>query len=100
MVDSAGPWTVRVDTGLKVVETKIHVMIMVDSCTNWPKLALIPTENSIDCAKRLISIVYADTPGLLNAYDAYVADMLPRHVNVADMSQHDPCRTTRNIGDT
>jgi hypothetical protein len=52
MVDSAGPWTVRIDTGLKVVEVKIHVMSMVDSCTNWVELALIPTENSFDCAKQ------------------------------------------------
>ena len=49
MVDCAGPWTVRVDTGLKVVETKIHVMSIVDS---WVELALIPTENSFDCAKQ------------------------------------------------
>jgi hypothetical protein len=53
MVDGVGPWTVRVDTGLKVIETNIHVMSMVDSCTNWVELALIPTENSsFDCAKQ------------------------------------------------
>ena len=52
MVDSAGPWTVRFDTGINVVETKIHVMSMVDSCTNWVELALIPTENSFDCTKK------------------------------------------------
>jgi hypothetical protein len=51
MVDTAGPWTVRIDTCLKVVETMIHVMSMVDSCTNWPELALVLTKNSVDCAK-------------------------------------------------
>jgi hypothetical protein len=41
-IDCAGPWSIKVkDTeNNKLIEYKLHVVTMVDSCTNWLELVL------------------------------------------------------------
>ena len=53
-VDCAGAWTVRIEEEIikKEIEYKIHILLMVDACTNWCELALIPTANSKTCAAQ------------------------------------------------
>jgi hypothetical protein len=53
-VDCAGPWTVRFQNTIanELIEYKIHVLTMVDACTGWPELALIPIANSKSCANE------------------------------------------------
>jgi hypothetical protein len=47
-LDCAGPWTVRVKDGpmTKDITYEIFILTMVDACTNWTELALIPTASS------------------------------------------------------
>jgi hypothetical protein len=47
-VDCAGPWTVKFTDGPMTTDSKyeIFVLTMVDACTNWAELALIPTASS------------------------------------------------------
>jgi hypothetical protein len=53
-VDCAGPWTVRIKNAVphEIINYTIHVLTMVDACTGWPELALIPTANSRSCANK------------------------------------------------
>lgn len=53
-VDCVGPWTVRVQDELDSDESpyKIHILTMVDACSNWCELALIPTANSKSVAAQ------------------------------------------------
>lgn len=53
-VDCAGPWTVRVKDDLDSVESpyQIHILSMVDACSSWCELALIPTANSKSVAAQ------------------------------------------------
>ena len=50
-VDCARLWTVHIEEEVskKEIEYKIHILSMVDACTNWCQLALIPTANSKTC---------------------------------------------------
>jgi hypothetical protein len=47
-LDCAGPWSVRVKDGplTRDIKYEIFVLTMVDACTNWIELALIPTASS------------------------------------------------------
>jgi hypothetical protein len=47
-VDCAGPWTVCIKdkSTTQEIEYQIHILTMVDTCTNWTELALVPTANS------------------------------------------------------
>jgi hypothetical protein len=53
-VNCAGPWTVRVKDDLDSVESpyQIHILSMVDACSSWCELALIPTANSKSVAAQ------------------------------------------------
>ena len=47
-LNCAGPWIVRVkdESSTQDIEYEIHILTMVDVCTNWTELALIPTAKS------------------------------------------------------
>eukprot|EP00804_Cyclotella_cryptica_P005306 CCRYP_015788-RA/>CCRYP_015788-RA protein AED:0.17 eAED:0.18 QI:0/0/0/1/1/1/2/0/513 len=47
-VDCAGPWTVKINDEPMTAESnyEIFVLTMVDACTNWDELALVPTASS------------------------------------------------------
>lgn len=52
-VDCGGPWTIRYqhkDTN-QIIKFEIHVIGMVDACTNWCEVARITTASSISTAK-------------------------------------------------
>jgi hypothetical protein len=47
-IDCTGLWTVKITDGPMTTTSKyeIFVLLMVDACTNWAELALIPTASS------------------------------------------------------
>jgi hypothetical protein len=47
-LDCAGPWTVQIKDGpmTQKIVYEIFILTMVDVCTNWTELALIPTTSS------------------------------------------------------